>query len=135
MLDERPDRVAFEVSPSSVAAIAEAVLAIVDDDLHDLAVAHVGAELARRDSPQAAWMSVGELADMLGVHQRTIYRALSSGRLVGVRVGAAWRVRREDLETWLGTQDERQPQVAPPSRTAVDAGSFRARVQSRATWR
>lgn len=135
MLDEQPDRVAFEVSPSSVAVIAEAVLAIVDEDLHDLAVAHVDAELARRDSPRAAWMSVGELADLLGVHQRTIYRALSSGRLVGVRVGAAWRVRREDLETWLGTQDERQQQVPPASRTAVGAGSFRARVQTRATRR
>lgn len=63
MLDARPDRVAFEVSPSSVAAIAEAVLAIVDDDLHDLADAHVDAELARRDSPRARWLTVGELAD------------------------------------------------------------------------
>lgn len=132
MLDERPDRVAFEVSPSSVAAIAEAVLAIVDDDLHDLAVAHVDAELARRDSPRARWLTVTELADLLGVHQRTIYRALSSGRLVGVRVGAAWRVRREDLATWLGAQDERKAPVPPPSRPAVNAAaSFRARVQ---TW-
>ncbi len=135
MLDERADRVAFEVSPSSVAAIAEAVLAIVDDDLHDLAVAHVDAELARRDSPRARWLTVTELANLLGVHQRTIYRALSSGRLGGVRVGAAWRVRREDLETWLGAQDERQQQVPAPSRTAVGAGTFRARVQSRETRR
>ena len=82
MSGNEADGVALEVSASSVAAIAEAVLAIVDDDLHELAAAHLDAELARRDSPRPAWLSVAELAVLLGVHQRTVYRALTSGRLV-----------------------------------------------------
>ncbi len=131
---EHRDRFALEVSPASVGAIAAAVLAIVDEDLHEIAVAHVNAELARRagGQPRPGLLSVGELAVLLGVHQRTIYRALSSGRLTGVRVGAAWRVRHEDLEAWLSEQDKRRPLPPPgPRRPDAPAQSFRARLPKR----
>ena len=128
MSENAADGVALEVSASSVAAIAEAVLAIVDDDLHELATAHVDAELTRRENgPRAGWFSVGELAALLGVHQRTVYRALTSGRLVGVRVGAAWRVRPEDLEAWLEAQTQRKSPT-DARRGVRETGLFRARA-------
>ena len=44
-----------------------------------------------------------EVAEMLQVSRRTVVRWLKEGRLKGVRAGRLWRVRKEDLETFLGT--------------------------------
>ena len=53
-----------------------------------------------------------EAASRLGVHVRTVWRLLNTGRLVGVRLGRAWRVR---------VDDEGLPVTGPPRRTEAEA--------------
>jgi len=47
-----------------------------------------------------------EVAELLGVSRRTIVRWLKEGRLKGVRVGRLWRVREEDLDAFLSSDNE-----------------------------
>lgn len=125
---------ALEVPATSIEAIAEAVLELVDEGLQQRTAAHLDAELARRATGGAAteWLSVNEVAALLGVHTRTIYRALTDGRLAGTRVGAAWRVRRDDLDTWLSEPRERRPRaVTGARRPPAPTDSFRARAARR----
>lgn len=122
---------ALEFSAASVEAIAEAVLVLVDQDLHDLAAARIDEALSRRGGDPETWLSVGEVAEVLGVHQRTIYRALSTGRLAGVRVGSHWRVRRADMDEWLRQQNQRRPLPAASTRPAPPPDSFRHRANQR----
>ena len=49
-------------------------------------------------------MSKKDVAALLQVSERTVSRLLAGGRLASVRVGGQVRVRREDVETYLATQ-------------------------------
>ena len=42
-----------------------------------------------------------EAAAYLRVHQRTVGRLLTAGRLPGVKVGRQWRLRKADLDAYL----------------------------------
>lgn len=42
-----------------------------------------------------------QVADYLQVDFRTVYGLLRSGKLKGVKVGRVWRVRPEDVESYL----------------------------------
>lgn len=44
---------------------------------------------------------IGQVAKALSVTDKTVYRMLSDGRLVGVKIGNRWRVRAVDLDTFL----------------------------------
>jgi excisionase family DNA binding protein len=46
------------------------------------------------------YISVEEAADRLGVCERTIYDALRSGRIRGLKIGKLWRIREEWIEKW-----------------------------------
>lgn len=46
-------------------------------------------------------MTVREVAQLLRVHQATIYRLLRAKRLPGFRIGYDWRLSREAVETWM----------------------------------
>jgi excisionase family DNA binding protein len=48
-----------------------------------------------------AVMTVDELAHYLRVHTMTIYRLIRRGQLPAVRVGRAWRFRKDQLNEWL----------------------------------
>ena len=52
-------------------------------------------------------LSVEEVADILGLEYKTIYRLVRSGDLPAARIGRVYRVDRADLEAYL----ERQKQV------------------------
>lgn len=119
---------ALEVPAASIDAIAAAVLKLVDDDLQKLAGARIDAELERRSGSPTGLLSVSEVATLLGVHPRTVYRALTSGELVGVRVGSAWRVRRAEVDAWLQRQNERRALPRARRRPAPPAGSYRMRA-------
>ena len=54
-------------------------------------------------------LTAAEVADQLRVSTMTIYRLISSGELPAVRVGRNYRVRAEELETYL------QGQVVDPA--------------------
>ena len=47
------------------------------------------------------YMSLEEVADMLGVTYQLIYRLVKAGELPAVRLGKLYRVSRTDLDTYL----------------------------------
>lgn len=51
--------------------------------------------------------TVDEVATILKVNPRTVYRALDAGTLRGFKVGAAWRVSQQALEAFM--RGERPP--------------------------
>lgn len=42
-----------------------------------------------------------QIADLLQVAEKTVYRWLDSGKLRGVKLGRLWRIREEHLEDFL----------------------------------
>ena len=46
--------------------------------------------------------SVGQVADRLGLHVRTVRNYVRDGRLQAVRIGKQYRIAREDLEAFTG---------------------------------
>lgn len=131
MLDPERSHFALEVPASSVRAIAEAVLELVESDLHARAAAQLDHELARRGGNPADLVSATEVADQLGVHVRTVYRALTTGQLVGMRIGSHWRVRRDEIDAWLQRENEHRPLPPVSSRPELPADSFRRRAHQR----
>ena len=47
------------------------------------------------------WMSVQTAAKELEVTTRTIYRFINDGKLAAYRIGRVYRIRREDLDSFL----------------------------------
>jgi excisionase family DNA binding protein len=54
--------------------------------------------------------SVGQVADLLGLHVKTVRGYVRDGRLKAVRIGKQYRIAREDLEAFTGHP------VEPPAR-------------------
>jgi excisionase family DNA binding protein len=52
-------------------------------------------------SKDGEYMSLEEVADLLGVTYQLIYRLVRSGELPAIRLGKLYRVAREDLELYL----------------------------------
>src|SRR4051794_16717822 len=48
--------------------------------------------------PQSTWLTTTEAADRLGLTDRAIRLACSTGRLPAERAGGRWRISREDVE-------------------------------------
>lgn len=48
------------------------------------------------------WMSVQAAANELEVTTRTIYRFINDGKLTAYRIGRVYRIRRSDLDDFLG---------------------------------
>jgi excisionase family DNA binding protein len=49
-------------------------------------------------------LTLAEAAAYLRVHPRTVARLLSTGELLGLKVGRQWRLRRADLDAWVAAQ-------------------------------
>jgi excisionase family DNA binding protein len=45
------------------------------------------------------FLAVTELAELLGVNMKTVYRALWSNKIPAYKVGRIWRVAKKDLES------------------------------------
>jgi excisionase family DNA binding protein len=60
--------------------------------------------------------SVDQVAELLGLHVRTVRNYVRDGRLKAVRIGKQYRIAREDLEELTG-----QPPGAPASASTPDA--------------
>ena len=52
-------------------------------------------------------MTCEEAATYLRLHPRTVGRLLAQGKLPGVKVGRQWRLRRTDLDAYLGGEASR----------------------------
>lgn len=49
-------------------------------------------------------LSVKEVADILNVNQRTIYRLINDKKIPAFRVADSWRFLPSDLENWINQQ-------------------------------
>lgn len=49
-------------------------------------------------------LTIRQLAEYLMVSEKTVYRMLERHQLRGVRVGAQWRFRKQDIDSWLTDQ-------------------------------
>ena len=51
-----------------------------------------------------ALLTVAEVADLFRVSSMTVYRLIRNGELPAVRVGRSYRVREDDLQSYLQAQ-------------------------------
>lgn len=58
--------------------------------------------MARTSSPGGPrFLTALEVAERMRVSKMTVYRLIKSGKLPAVRIGKGYRVREEDLESYL----------------------------------
>lgn len=55
-------------------------------------------------TPAELVMTVKEVAQYLRVNQRTVYRLAVDRKLPGFKVGATWRFKRLDIDSWIAAQ-------------------------------
>lgn len=60
--------------------------------------------MSMKKKPQDATLSIEEAANLLGVSERTILRAIGSRRLVAAKVLRRWLVDSDSLQRWLETR-------------------------------
>lgn len=49
-------------------------------------------------------LTLQELAELLKLSERTIYNYAQRGIIPGIKIGAAWRFRKGDVDQWLEEQ-------------------------------
>ena len=54
------------------------------------------------DYARAKYLTVAEVAGLLRVSNMTVYRLIKAGDLPAIRVGKNFRIRRSDVESYLG---------------------------------
>ena len=55
---------------------------------------------------ELSFLTVAEVARLCRVHEITVRRHIKQGRLHAVRIGKAIRIKAEDLQSYLGAQDQ-----------------------------
>ena len=55
-------------------------------------------------NPEKKFMTLEDVADMLGVNYQLIYRLVRAGELPAIRLGRVYRVTQEDLQAYLAAQ-------------------------------
>jgi excisionase family DNA binding protein len=63
-------------------------------------------------------MTLQELARYLRVHEMTVYRMIQRGDLPALRVGRAWRFRKDQIDRWLAQREINNVAPARPRRDA-----------------
>jgi len=58
-------------------------------------------------------LTIQEIAAFLKIKEKTAYDLAAKGKLLGFKVGGAWRFRRSDIEQWI---DEQTAQAASSDR-------------------
>ena len=56
------------------------------------------------DSQRPRYLTVAEVAQDMRVSTMTVYRLIKSGELAAVRVGKSYRIRADDLDTFLDSR-------------------------------
>lgn len=64
-------------------------------------------------------LTVKEVAELLSVNERTVYRLVQRGDLPAFKVGGAWRLLQADVVAWIETQKS----IAGPSVTGASKHS------------
>ncbi|MBB0230192.1 helix-turn-helix domain-containing protein [Streptomyces calidiresistens] len=73
--------------------------------------------------------SVGDVAELLGLHVRTIRNYVRTGKLKAVRIGKQYRIAREDVEALTGGSVTAGPSPAPGVGEAVPSAEVSTIVQ------
>jgi excisionase family DNA binding protein len=68
--------------------------------------------------------SVGEVAERLGLHVRTVRSYVRDGRLKAVRIGKQYRIAREDFEALAGLPGAASPAEPPATRRPPEVSSI-----------
>lgn len=71
-----------------------------------------------------------EVAQELRVTRRTVYEWLTTGRLRGLRAGSRWRIRPEDMESFLQPDSPRPEEEQTPQRPEIDLEERAARIRA-----
>lgn len=50
------------------------------------------------------YMTVSQVAELLQLSEKTVYRLAQRGELPGFKVGGSWRFRRRDIDAWAAKQ-------------------------------
>jgi len=58
-------------------------------------------------------MILSEVADYLGMAERTIYQYVQEGKLPAFKIGTSWRFRRSEIDGWLESQRTGPPVNEP----------------------
>ena len=118
--------------------LAEALLGRVEELISERVDGLAGS--ASVDRADDRWLRVSEVAERVGACERTVYRALRSGALVGERLGSRWRIRPAAVEAWLsrpadpsGPARPSGPRAPPRASAAPRGGTFTARARARST--
>lgn len=64
-------------------------------------------------------MTVREVAQLLSVNEKTVYRLAQRGELPAFKVAGAWRFQPADIDHWINRQKElagRRPRREQPAR-------------------
>ena len=65
-------------------------------------------------------LTVRQVADLLRVNERTVYRMAQRGDLPGFKVAGTWRFLEKDIEAWI---DQRKRAVVERSGSRVKGGN------------
>jgi excisionase family DNA binding protein len=57
--------------------------------------------VSKRPFTEARLLTVNEVADLLRVSRMTVYRMIKEGEMAAVRVGRGYRLREDDVDTYL----------------------------------
>ncbi len=60
-------------------------------------------------------MTVRDVATMLNVDEKTIYRLVQKGSLPGFKVAGSWRFQWTDIQTWIDSKKQISPTLVTPN--------------------
>lgn len=58
--------------------------------------------------PNEGILTVKELAEFLKIAEKTAYRFASQGKVLGFKIGSAWRFRRSEITRWITEQEQKR---------------------------
>ena len=58
--------------------------------------------------------TIQEIADILGLHVKTVRSYVRQGRIAGTRLGKQYRISKGDLEAFIGKAVKSKPEETPP---------------------
>ena len=68
---------------------------------------------ACRPSAMERYLTVPQVADLLQLSEKTVYRLAQRGKLPGFKAGGSWRFRRKDFDAWAAEQIQGKQKKKP----------------------
>ena len=77
------------------------------------------------------YYTVEQIAEMIGMHPKTIQRYIREGRLRAQKIGKAWRVTGHDLSTFIeGTDGVAKNETSPGLQSIIEAAKKNIKVST-----